>query len=45
MGVEAVVLGPAGIEVVDELGAAGPVSSLQVARTEGAQQKFRLIEP
>jgi len=45
VGIEAVVLGPAGIEMLDEVGAAGPVASLKIARPEGAQQQFGLVEP
>ena len=45
MGVEPVVLGPARFEVGNELGAAGPISPLQVVGSEGTQQQFGLIEP
>ena len=43
--VEAVILGPTGLQVGDEIGAALPVAALQVVGTEGAQQQLGLIEP
>lgn len=45
MGIEPVVLGPGGVDLVDQGLAAGPGRPLQVVEAEGAVEQFRLIEP
>src|SRR5271167_2487290 len=43
--IEAIVLGPGGIDVIQELLPATPRSAFQVTMAEGADEQFRLIQP
>ena len=45
MGIELIIFGPSGFDVVDQILAAMPGAALQVMETEGIVEQFRLIEP
>ena len=43
--VQLIVLSPAVVQVLDEVDATGPITSLQVPLAEGSEKEFGLIEP
>ena len=45
MGIELIIFGPSGFDVVDQILAAMPGTAPQVMETEGIVEQFRLIEP
>src|SRR5919108_6325891 len=45
MGIELIIFGPSGFDVVDQILAAMPGAAPQVMETEGIVEQFRLIEP
>ena len=45
MGIELIIFGPSGFDVLDQILAAMPGAALQVMETEGIVEQFRLIEP